>query len=78
MHDRSIRITPEGNNEINTKPPKNVPSMLPAEFKADNLPTTPPDFSTFFIARRATNGETIPNKTLGPAKMRTEPATDAR
>ena len=62
-------ITPDGNSEISTKPPKNVPRMLPAEFRAERRPTTAPELSTFCIASLATNGETIPSRTEAGAKI---------
>ena len=37
-----IIITPEGKSEISTKPPMNVPRILPALFNAESLPTTAP------------------------------------
>ena len=74
---KSISITPEGNNEINTNPPKNVPRMLPAELRAESLPTTAPEELTFCIASLATNGETIPSRRLDGAKMTVAEITEA-
>ena len=65
----NINITGDGNNEIKTKPPKNVPNILPAEFKADRRPTTAPEEFTSCIASRATNGDTIPSSKLAGAKI---------
>ena len=75
--DKNIRITPEGSSEIKTKPPRNVPKMLPAEFKALSLPTTAPDESTLRIAKRATNGDIIPSKILEGAKIIKDDRTEA-
>ena len=67
-----MSITPEGNNEISTKPPMNVPKMLPALLSAESLPTTAPELFTSCIASRTTKGDTIPIKTLGRAKIAAE------
>ena len=46
-----------------------VPKMLPAEFNALKRPTMAPEEFTLCMARRATNGETIPSKILEGAKI---------
>jgi hypothetical protein len=64
-------------NEISTNPPRNVPTMLPADDSAENLPTMPPDEATLRIASLVIKGDTMPIKRLGAAKRTADAATEA-